>query len=301
VWQSNPALTGAQMRERLRNTADPMPVGGVSPNTTWGFGKINALAAVRNSVASITAPATATPGSVVSLASENSSAAFPGNNLTFSWSFTARPAGSTAVLVSPSSASTVFTPDVSGNYIVGLTVSQTSPTLTPPGSATATIHVNNIPSVTSIAGPGSSDNTAPVSFKGTGFDLDGQPLTFHWVLVSRPAGSASTLPASNVDNVPLAPDVVGTYEVGLRVDDGLDNSPLAIHAFTAGVVAPPSSSGGGGGGGCGLATGRNEPGGIPPLVTVVILFFPAGALAARRYARSRNVLRREGKEPSRHF
>ncbi|HSL91566.1 MAG TPA: S8 family serine peptidase, partial [Candidatus Limnocylindrales bacterium] len=34
VWQSNPALTGAQMRERLRKTADPMPVRGVSPNTT---------------------------------------------------------------------------------------------------------------------------------------------------------------------------------------------------------------------------------------------------------------------------
>lgn len=289
VWQSNTALTGAQMRERIKRTASLPTDGSTPPNVTWGYGKVNAFTAVRNSVASITAPATAVPGSSVPLTSENSSAAFSGNTLSYAWSLTARPAGSGAVLGSASSASTGFTPDLPGNYTVGLTISQTTPAGTPPGSATATIHANNIPSVTSITGPGSSDNTAPVSFKGTGFDLDGQPLTFHWVLVSRPAGSASTLPASNVDNVPLAPDVVGTYEVGLRVDDGLDNSPLAIHAFTAGVVAPPSSSGGGGGGGgCGISHGNTREGDLSPLSTVLIILSPAAGIMIVRRRLMRN-------------
>jgi subtilisin family serine protease len=280
VWQSNPALTGAQMRERLRKTADTVPVGGVSPNTTWGFGKVNALAAVRNSVASITAPATATPGSVVSLASDNSSAAF-GNPLTsFTWSLVQQPAGSTLSL-SSTTPSASFIPIVPGNYTVGLSVSQTTPDPTLPGSATATIHVNNIPSIIPIAGPASSDNLAPVSFHGSGIDLDGQMLAFRWVLVSRPSGSAATLSTANVDNVTLAPDAAGTYEVGLRVDDTLDNSALAVHAFAAGAPAPSPSAGGGG---CGISHGKTREGDVSPLATVLIILSPAaGIMIIRRY------------------
>jgi len=280
AWQSNSSLTGAQMRERIKRTASAPTDGSAAPNTTWGYGKVNALAAVRNSVASITAPATAVPGSQVSLTSENSSGAF-GNPLTpYAWSLTVKPAGSGASLSTPFSASSGFTPDVPGDYTVTLTVSQATPAGTPAGSATATVHVNNIPSVASVTGPASSDNLAPVSFKGTGSDPDGQALAFHWVLVSRPAGSSSTLSTADVDNVTLAPDVAGTYEAGLRVDDGLDNSTLAVHTFTAAGVPAPSS--GSGGGGCSVAN-RNDAS-IPSESesTVLSLLLPAGLLAARR-------------------
>lgn len=280
AWQSNPNLTGAQMRERIKRTASAPTDGSTSPNTTWGYGKVNALATVRNSVASITSPATAVPGTAVSLTSENSSAAFSGNSLSYAWSLASRPAGSGVSLGSTSSASSGFTPDVPGNYTVGLTVSQAAPAGTPAGSATATVHVNNIPSVESIAGPASSDNLAPVSFKGTGADsaADGQTLIYRWVLVSRPAGSASTLSTADVDNVTLAPDVAGTYEVGLRVDDGLDNSALAVHAFT--VVLPSSS--GGGSGGCSMANRKGPADPLSSGAVSLILFLPACVLAARR-------------------
>ena len=279
VWQSNPALTGAQMRERIKRTANPATDGSTPPpNTTWGYGKVNALAAVRNSVASITAPATAVLGSPVPLTSENSSGAL-GNTLTsYAWSLTVKPAGSGASLSTPSSASSGFTPDMPGNYTVTLTVSQDVPTGTPQGSATATIHVNGIPSADNITGPASSDNLSPVSFHGSGTDPDGQSLSFHWVLVSRPAGSASTLSTADVDNVTLAPDVAGTYEIGLRVDDGLDNSALAVHDFT---IALPSSSGGGSGG-CSVANRKDAPIPSESASTVLSLLLPAGLLAARR-------------------
>ncbi len=281
VWQSNPALTGAQMRERIKRTASTPTDGSAAPNTTWGYGKVNALAAVRNSVASITAPATAVPGFPVALASDNSSGAF-GNPLTYAWSLTAKPAGSGASLSSTSSASSGFTPDVPGNYNVALDVSQATPAGTPSGSATATIHVNNIPSVTSVTGPASSDNLAPVSFIGTGADsaLDGQTLIYRWILVSRPAGSTSTLSTADVDNVTLAPDVAGTYEIGLRVDDGLDNSALAVHTFTAAGIPAPSS--GSGGGGCSVANRKDASISSESASTVLFLLLPAGLLAARR-------------------
>jgi len=198
----------------------------------------------------------------------------------YSWSLAQQPAGSTLSLAS-SASSASFTPIVPGNYTVALTVSQATPAGTPPGGATATVHVNNIPSVTSIAGPASSDNLAPVSFKGTGSDPDGQALAFHWVLVSRPAGSSSTLSTADVDNVTLAPDVAGTYEAGLRIDDGLDNSALFIHSYTA-TGTPSSPSDGGGGGGCSIAQ-RKDPGTSSASVAVLLLLFlPAFVLAARR-------------------
>jgi hypothetical protein len=84
-----------------------------------------------------------------------------------------------------------------------------------------------------------------------------------------------------VDNVTLTPDVAGTYEAGLRVDDGLDNSALFIHAFTA-AGTPPSPSGGGGGGGCSIVH-RKDPGTSSASVAVLLLLFlPAYVLAARR-------------------
>ncbi len=284
VWQSNPALTGAQMRERIRRTANAPTDGSTPPNTTWGYGKANALKAVSNSVAAITAPSTATPGSMVSLSSGNSSGAF-GNTLTsYVWMLVQQPAGS-ALTLSSTTSSASFTPIVPGNYTVELTVSQATPAGTPPGSATATVHVNNIPSVTSIAGPAYSDNLAPVSFIGSGSDPDGQSLAFRWVLVSRPAGSsalsASPYFTANGDNVVLAPDAAGSYVVGLKVDDGLDNSVLALHTFNAGGSPPPS---GGGGGGCNITYAVPDEGNLTPIVSIILLLSPAGVLAMRRKA-----------------
>ncbi|MDA8122135.1 MAG: S8 family serine peptidase [Deltaproteobacteria bacterium] len=287
IWQSNPALTGAQMRERIRRTANAPTDGSTPPNNTWGHGKVNALAAVRNSVASITAPATALPGAPVSITSDNSSAAFAGNSLSYAWSLVSRPSGSGASLSSTTASSTGFTPDNVGNYTVGLTVSQATPSGTPAGSDNATIHVNTVPGAPSITGPAYYDNLSPVSFHGSGSDPDGQSLTYRWVLVSRPSGSsafsASPYFTANGDNVVLAPDAAGAYVVGLKVDDGLDNSALALHTFNA--SGSPPSSGGGGGGGCSIANRVSDEGNLAPIATVVLLLSPAGFLAVRRRSR----------------
>jgi subtilisin family serine protease len=279
VWQSNPALTSAQMRERIRRTANSPTDGSAVPNNTWGYGKVNALAAIRNSVASITAPATAVPGSPVAMTSGNSSGAFGSPLTSYAWSLVRQPAGSSLTL-SSTAPSASFTPIVPGDYEVGLSVSQAAPPLTLPGTATAVVHVNNIPTVSSISGPAAADNLAPVTFSGAGNDPEGQQLVFHWVLVSRPAGSASSLTTADVNNVTLAPDVAGNYEVGLKVDDRLDNSALAIHSFSASGTLPPSS--GGSGGGCSIADSKGP--GTPFASTTAIMFFllPAGVLAARK-------------------
>jgi len=293
AWQSDPSLTGAQMRERLRRTANLPKDGSTPPNTTWGYGKLNALRAVRDSVASITAPAVAVPGVPVSLSSANSSAAFAGNTLSYAWSLTGKPTGSTRSL-SSTNPSASFTPDSPGIYTVSLTASQLVPAGTSPGVATAVIHVNHVP-VAAFSVPASDNVGRPVTFAGTVSDADSQPLTRRWLLVSRPAGSAASVTTANVDNAVFTPDVSGTYEIGLRADDGLDNSPLVVHSYaTLGSPAGSSSSDGGGGGCLSVARYGGGPPDITSLVSLGILLLPACALGLRRFSR-----RREGTVPIR--
>jgi subtilisin family serine protease len=282
VWQSNPLLTSSQMRERLRRTATPVPP---TPNTTWGFGKANALRAVSASVASITAPSTATPGNTVNLTSESSSGAF-GNMLSYTWALSSRPTGSSASLSSTAGASTPFVPDIPGDYRISLTVSQASPTGTIPGTAEAVVHVNNVP-VASIAGPATDNVGIPVTFRGSGSsDADLQPLTYHWVLVSRPSDSSvvSLVPTGN-DNATLTTDKPGIYEVGLCADDGLDNSVLITKTLTTTGVPPPSS-GGGGGGGCSIGNGMRVEDGPSSLAYLLLILLPLFVLLATKRGRS---------------
>lgn len=285
VWESNSALSGAQMRERLRRTADPV---GAAPNTTWGFGRVNALRAVRESVAAITSPSTAVPGVPVPLTSSNSSSAFTGNPLSYAWSLTARPAGSGATL-SANTPSPSFTPDVPGNYTVRLEVSQGSPASTPHGVATAVLHANHVPSA-DFTVPAPQDAGQAVTFRGIASDADNQTIAYRWLLVSRPSGSAAAITASDVDNAVFLPDVQGTYEIGLRADDGLDNSALVVHAYTTGTSV--SVGGGGGGGSCAMVTGGETASAgegvgvlLPYLLIGVVL---ASRRSLRKYLRSRH-------------
>jgi hypothetical protein len=285
VWQSNPSLTGAQMRERLRRTANLPTDGSTPPNITWGYGKLNALRAVQRTVASISGPARATPGSPVSLTSGNSSAGFGAAISSYLWSAPG------ASLASPNQSGTTFTGSTPGIYTVSLTATAGGSS----GSDSRNILVNTIP--TAIFTVPASDNAGQsVTFRGTASDADQQPLAFHWVLVSRPAGSAASITAANVDNAVFTPDALGTYEIGLRADDGLDNSALVVHSYTTlNSTVAPSSSGSGGGGCLSITRSGGEVPFGTSLFSAGILLLPACALGLRRVFR-----RQERTVPIRH-
>ncbi len=60
----------------------------------------------------------------------------------------------------------------------------------------------------------------PLTIDGrASFDPDGDAITFAWALAARPATSSATLFALGDDQVRLVPDVVGSYDVVLRVTD----------------------------------------------------------------------------------
>jgi subtilisin family serine protease len=278
VWESNPALTGEQMRERLKRTADLQTA---VPDTTWGHGKVNALRAITETVAGISGPARTQPGQNLTLRADDKSSGPYGDNVTYSWS-------APGATVSPTGPVSTFSANTPGDYPVTLTA---APGAAPYNQASVTIRVNNVPTA-SISGPAAVDNVTSIPFTGTGLDADGQPLSFHWILLARPSTSSSVLTTANVDNAALVPDVSGTYEVGLRVNDGLDDSALATHTVTVALVTG-SSDGGGGGGGCAIGSRDMEEDGPSSLFALVLLLAPLAVLRARKrwYRLSRQRLR----------
>jgi len=272
VWESNPNLSSAQMRERLKKTASPPTDGSAVPNTTWGYGKVNALSAITETVAGISGPARTSPGQKLTLRADEKSSGPYGNDITYSWS---APGDTVTPTGTPTGISATFNANAPGDYPVTLTA---SPGSAPYNHAIATIRVNNVPTA-SISGPTSVDNVTSVPFTGTGMDEDTQPLSFHWILLARPSGSASVLTTANVEDVTLVPDVSGTYELGLRVNDGLDDSALATHTVTVGLVTGAS---GGGGGGCSVVNGTGEDDAASTLATLLLLLSPLGVLCVRK-------------------
>ena len=84
--------------------------------------------------------------------------------------------------------------------------------------------------LTSLDGSGSSD-------------ADGEALTYHWSFTSRPSGSNAAISGPNTVNPSFTPDVVGTYEISLVVNDGkIDSSPDIV--IVTAVNNPPISNAG---------------------------------------------------------
>ncbi len=155
-----------------------------------------------------------------------------GNTLTYQWSFTAKPAGSTATITAPTAVVTTFTLDKPGTYVVQLVVHDGSVDSDPD---TTTVTTTNSKPV-AYAG---ADQSAPVGtlikLEGTGSsDVDGDALTYTWALTGKPLGSTATLSDPNEAKPTFTIDKPGTYIAQLIVNDGkVDSDPDTMTVNTA--------------------------------------------------------------------
>ena len=147
-----------------------------------------------------------------------------GDPITYSWTVISRPAGSNPVLSALSytdRADTDFTPDVVGNYIFGLTVTDNNALSSVEDNVIVTVNIGNVPPVAD-AGPDRNVATgAPVTLDGSGSN-DPNPadlLTFSWSMVSRPAGSGAALSNPLAVQPTFTADVSGSYVFALVVTD----------------------------------------------------------------------------------
>lgn len=168
-----------------------------------------------------------------------------GDLITYKWSLLYKPVGSTASLSSASTASSFFTADLAGTYLVGLTVNDgkvDSPVVVLTVTAAK---LNSAP----VARAGTNQNVTTstlTTLDGSGStDADQDTLTYTWTLISQPAGSTASLSSATSPKPTFTPDVAGTYVASLVVFDGKDRSPAAIVTVIASAAnsAPVANAG----------------------------------------------------------
>ena len=74
-------------------------------------------------------------------------------------------------------------------------------------------------------------------------DPNGDPLTYSWSFISKPAGSAAVLSSTTSVSPTFTVDRVGDYVVQLIVNDGTVSSPPNIVLITSNNVAPVANAG----------------------------------------------------------
>ncbi len=183
-------------------------------------------------------------GSLVMLNGSGSSSAI-GATLTYNWSFTSMPPGSTATLSNSTSVTPTFRADKSGSYVLNLIVTDgqansAADTVTITASTTNSAPVAN-------AGPDQNVTTGSlVTLNGSGsMDMNGDLLTYNWSFLSKPAGSNAALLISTLVNPIFTADKSGSYVLSLIVNDGQANSAADIVVITATTTdIPPVANAG---------------------------------------------------------
>jgi hypothetical protein len=165
--------------------------------------------------------------------------------LTYAWTFTSKPANSSAVLSNSATVNPTFTADKAGDYVVSLAVNDGTVSSAP---VTVTISVATA-NIAPVANPGAAQNVVTgslVSLNGANSsDANGDSLTYSWTITSKPASSTASLSSTTSVNPTFTADKAGNYVVSITVSDGiLSSSPsnVTITAATANI-APVANAG----------------------------------------------------------
>lgn len=165
------------------------------------------------------------------------------DDLTFQWNFESVPEGSNAMINDSQSEMATFTPDVVGDYVVSLTVSDNS--VDPVKDEVTVIAINELPEA--VAGEDlevfvGDEQTLDAS---SSTDPDGHELNYSWELTSSPEGSTASITNAQEATATFKPDEAGDFLITLSVTDGY-SEPVAdeilINATYPG--APPVADAG---------------------------------------------------------
>ena len=180
---------------------------------------------------------------------DGSGSSSPGGGLlTYQWTLFTRPPGSASTLNNGTVANPTFLPDTVGSYVLRLVVND-GVSDSAVSEVTITAVAGNIAPVAD-AGPDRSVVTgAPVTLDGSGSrDANGDPITYSWRVISKPAGSLATLLTPLAVQTTFTADVTGDYIFGLTVTDnnaassGEDTITIIVKA--AGINVPPVADAG---------------------------------------------------------
>jgi hypothetical protein len=140
-------------------------------------------------------------------------------SLTYLWTLVSKPDGSNLTIPESSKSKPVIQPDVAGEYLIQLTVSD--------GANTSTVDEVKITAV---------DNRPPVALAGDdlttsfhhtvtldgskSYDPEGQALIYQWSFITKPQNSNASIQGANTSNPSVHADKEGLYTLKLKVSDG---------------------------------------------------------------------------------
>ena len=167
-----------------------------------------------------------------------------GDTLTYKWALLSKPTNSNAVLATATSAKPTITVDLAGVYVFSLQVNDgklDSPVVTTTVTASAA-------NVAPVANTGAIQSVVigPVTLDGSGStDANNDTLTYKWVLLAKPIGSAAALSSTTSAKPTFTADLAGVYVASLVVNDGKLNSEVVTTTVTAAVAnsAPVANAG----------------------------------------------------------
>jgi hypothetical protein len=172
--------------------------------------------------------------------------------LTFNWSFTARPLGSSATLIDANTATPSFLADLPGEFALNLTVSNSVVTST--AAATVTVQVSgcaaNPPAINGIQSSRTTVNIGDsAQFSANVEDADNlapcnldQRLDYAWLLAQQPEGSRASLNSERSETPSLTADKAGAYVLRLIVTDSTgrrsDPGKFTLEVAECGAATP---------------------------------------------------------------
>ncbi len=163
-----------------------------------------------------------------------------GDNLTYSWTLTSVPTGSAAVLSASNIVMPTFTADIAGVYEAELIVNDGQIDSNNDVVTVGIEHLNAKP--VANAGPDqvASINDLITLDGSTSSDVDGDLLTWHWSLISKPTGSNAQLTDDAAVGPTFTADLDGQYVAQLVVKDiESDSDPDSVIINTGGVNTIP--------------------------------------------------------------
>jgi hypothetical protein len=143
-----------------------------------------------------------------------------GAPVSYQWTLTSKPSGSTAFLTGTTSVRPTFTPDVAGAYTATLVV-QANGVASQPDSVSVTCSTGNIAPRANAGPDRSAAPNGSITLDGTASrDPNNTALTYSWRIVTQPSSSNPVLSNATTATPTFRADVPGVYTVALTVSDG---------------------------------------------------------------------------------
>ncbi len=163
-----------------------------------------------------------------------------GLDLTYSWSLTSVPPGSSATLPPGTENRLDFVPDVSGTYVAQLIVTNAAGVSSLPCTAVLEA-VGDRPVAVCDVDPGAiSPVVESADWIGNdSYDPDDLALDYYWSLISTPEGSTAELPDGGADREGFVADLPGSYVAQLVVTNAAGISSLPCTATLEVIAGPP--------------------------------------------------------------